>query len=145
MKSVVLAVLMGLGLVGCGSEAPMSSEDIAALDVEESEYESVEQELTVATLDPVTVASVQVVDIGPVSLDPGYGGEFDTGKGKNKCTDEKQMACDSCISACDGLCALPGGGGRAGSCVGLFCPTRCDVCQLSCFTACGKCTPTIYK
>lgn len=145
MKSVLVAVLIGLGLVGCGSEAPMSSEDMAAMEVEGREYQSVEQDLTVTSLDPVTVSSVQVVDLGPSAFEPGYGGEFDTGKGKNKCTDERQLACDGCISGCDGICAQPDGGGRTGSCVGLFCPTRCDVCQLSCFTACGKCTPTIYK
>jgi hypothetical protein len=62
--------------------------------------------------------------------------------GQNRCTPEKQLACDACAAGCDPLCSQPDGGGRAGGCIGLFCPSRCDACILSCYTTCGKCTPS---
>lgn len=143
MKFAAIAGLTAMWTVACGGEDPLGSEEATAL-----EYANAQEELSVS---PTELAATQDVAayLSPDLVYGGYGpteSDLDLAlKGKNKCTEEKQMACDACISNCDGTCSEPGGGGRSGGCVGLFCPTKCDVCQLSCYTSCGKCIPTIYK
>lgn len=88
-------------------------------------------------LQSTTIADQPVLT--PIDLDPSTD---PVDLGLNKCTPEKQDACDMCVDGCDYLCSRNNGGGQAGGCLGLFCPTRCEVCVLSCYKACGKCKPS---
>ena len=139
MRLAAIASLLAVWAVACGGEAPITTAEAEAM-----EFQAAQEDLTVTTATPVAATDILVGDVTPIL---GFGDvEPDTGmKGKAKCTAEKQLVCDACVSNCDGLCAQPGGGGSGVGCVGLFCPNKCQVCQLSCYASCGKCMPTIFK
>ncbi|HEX2732859.1 MAG TPA: hypothetical protein VHM70_14720 [Polyangiaceae bacterium] len=139
MMRYVAIGFVGAMAMACGAEAPVAGEEFT-----ESDVDTNQEPLSITP----SVTSLPTVEYAPSGTGLVLGDDPSGDNallGKNKCTYDKQLQCDQCISGCDGICAQPDGGGRAGGCVGLFCPTRCDVCQLSCYTTCGKCIPTIYK
>ena len=132
MKTWLLACCFAL-LGACaarvpGDEAPDFGEQVAATQVEGSSHE-----LQSTGSSPSSDAAQLSLDTNDDSVDA---------LGKNKCTPARQYACDACVDACDYLCDRPNGGGPTGTCIGLFCPTRCEACVLSCYKTCGKCTPS---
>jgi hypothetical protein len=134
-----LAILFAVAVGGCSGAGP---------DADEASFDAGGAAATRASALSVAGAPVELPP-GSVVQDPGtvVGSPIDTtdNLGKNKCTPEKQVACDACVAQCDPLCDKKNGGGPAGGCIGLFCPTKCDACVLGCFTSCGKCTPMIYQ
>jgi hypothetical protein len=123
-KRIAITLLWAALFSGCAAEVPGD-------DAQDWNGES-----------PHVVASRQALQAAPIEspvLDPSADISPDS---KYQCTPERQTACDTCIAGCSTLCAKNNGGGPAGGCIGLFCPTRCDACELSCYKACGKCTPS---
>ena len=136
MKRWFSMFALALSIVAC---APSSDEPPNEA---ESQDEAVSESSAALTATPIDLT----LDPTPVELLPGWGFE-DTPTstlGPRKCTPEKQMNCDACVDHCDYLCDRPNGGGSGGDCIGLFCPTRCDVCVLSCYKTCGKCIPSQF-
>jgi hypothetical protein len=88
------------------------------------------------------------LDDPPLQFDPGLIGTAGVGGGPRPpselkpCTNADRDTCQQCQDDCQaGICSTNQGDDRAGGCVGSFCPTRCDVCVLSCsqVRSCVRC------
>lgn len=137
MKRWFSMFTLAASLIAC---APLAEDSASE---SENPTASVAESSAALTATPVDITTINPA---PGTLIPGSG--FESGDpsalGINKCTPEKQMYCDACVDGCDYLCDRPNGGGRAGDCIGLFCPTRCDSCVLGCYKTCGKCIPSQF-
>lgn len=131
MKTWLLIVCVVLG-GACAAQAP--GDEAADWDGVPA-VESATQSLQLSQ--PISIEELPTA----TPLIPANGPDVELGK--NKCTPERQDACNACADACT-VCDRNNGGGQAGGCVGLFCPTKCDVCVLSCYKTCGKCLPAGY-
>ncbi len=118
------AIVVGVVAVAtaCGGEAPLSEAEMSEL-----EFESAEQGLT-ARDESALIEDIPVLDVS-IGVDPG---DLDLGfdqTEQNKCSPQKQMACDQCLASCDELCPITEG----------KLPTRCTACQRGCSASCAKC------
>ncbi len=136
MKRWFSMFALALSIVACAPASDDSPQESP------NQSEAVAESSAALTASPIDIVTL---DPAPVDLLPGWGSETTPDAfGKLKCTSLKQKACDACVDSCDYLCDRPNGGGQTGDCIGLFCPTRCDQCVLSCFQTCGKCIPSQF-
>lgn len=131
IKAFWMLAVMVMTALGCASDGGDGSGPNLAVSAEP---------LTSSQLDP----NQPPLQIDPGGVVIGVGGTGGTRPPLElkPCTDTDRQNCQQCQDNCEaGICSTDQGDDRAGSCIGLFCPTRCDTCILSCsqVRSCVRC------